>query len=82
MLTGRPVAVVQRALGVEDGLRPGSALLSRRACGLDRLLDDPAIGGGLAGQQMLGDLLVRARLLGEQSRGIAVALCALRAGEV
>ena len=42
----------------EDGLRLGSALLPRRAGGLDQPLDDPAIGGGLAGQQVLGDARV------------------------
>ena len=57
----------------EDRLRLGSALLSRRAGGLDQPLDDPAIGGGLADQQVLGDALVRARLLGEQLGGTAVA---------
>jgi hypothetical protein len=54
-------------------------VLARRACGLDQLLDDPAIAGRLADQQMLGDALGRTRQLGEQSGGTAVALCALGA---
>ena len=61
----------------EDRLRLGSALLPRRAGGLDQPLDDPGIGGRLADQQVLGDALARARLLGEQLGGTAVALCAL-----
>ena len=66
----------------EDGLRLGSALLPRRARGLDQPLDDPAVAGGLADQQVLGDALVRARLLGEQPGGTAVASRALCAGEL
>jgi len=66
----------------ENGLRLGSALLPRRARGLDQPLDDPAIGGGLTDQQVLGDALGRPRLLGEQLGGTAVALCALGAGEL
>ena len=65
----RPV-VRRRRLGErsaqEDGLRLGSALLPRRAGRLDQPLDDPGVAGGLADEQMLGDALVRARLLGEQ----------------
>ena len=60
----------------------GAPCCRRRAGGLDEPLDDPAVGGGLAGQQVLGDALVRARLLGEQLGGTAVALCALGAGEL
>ena len=73
----RPVARRRRfgeRSAQEDGLRLGSALLPRRARGLDQPLDDPAVGGRLADQQVLGDAPVRARLLGEQSRGTAVAL--------
>ena len=65
----------------EDGLRLGSALLPRRARGLDQPLDDPAIGGRIACQQVLGDVRGRARVFGEQLGGAAVALRALGARE-
>src|SRR5207237_1255695 len=45
-------------------------------------LDDPAIGGGPGGEQMLGDPLGRARLLGEQSGGTPVGSGALHAREL
>jgi hypothetical protein len=61
----------------EDGLRLGSALLSRRAGPLDQPLDDPGIGGGLTGEEVPGDALVPARLLGKNLSGQAVALGAL-----
>ena len=66
----------------EDRLRLGRALLPRRARGLDQPLDDPVVAGRLAAQQVLGDTLVRARLLGEQLGGAAVPLRALGAREL
>jgi hypothetical protein len=39
----------------EDGLRLRRAVLPRRAGGLDQTLDGPAVSGGLADQQVLGD---------------------------
>ena len=82
MQTGRPAAVVQRAHGAGRPPPTREHPASRGACGLDQLLDHPAIAGGLADQQVPGDALVRARLLGEQSGGTAVALCALCSGEL
>ena len=66
----------------EDRLRFGSALPRRRAGSLDQPLDDPAIGSGLADQQVLSDARRRRWLLREQCGGTAVALCALRTGEL
>jgi hypothetical protein len=66
----------------EGRLRLGSTLLSRGARGLDQPLDDPTIVRGLADEQVLRDALGRARLLGDQSGGTAVALCALGAREL
>ena len=54
----------------------------RRAGGLDQPLDHPAIGGRLAGQEVLGHARGRARLLGEKLGGTAMTLRALCAGEL
>ena len=66
----------------EDRLRLGSTMLSGLTGGRNQPLDDPAVVGGLAGQQVLGDARLGARLLGEQLGGAAVALRALCGGEL
>ena len=82
MPTGRPVAGLSKYSAQERGLRLVSALLSRHGRGLDQPLDDPVIAGGFADEQVICDALVRARLLGEQFCGTAVALRALCAREL
>jgi len=81
----RPV-VRRRRLGEhstqEDGCRLGSAVPLRRPRCLEEPLDDPAVGRRLADQQVLGDPLRRAGLLGEEPRGAAVAFRALGAGQL
>ena len=57
----------------------GAPLPCRRTRGIDQPLDDPGVAAGSLDEQMLGDALVRARPLGEQPCGAAVALRALRA---
>lgn len=66
----------------EDRLRLGGALAPRRARSLDKALDDPVVAGGLGHQQVLGDPLVRARLLGQHVGGTPVSVRALCAGEL
>ena len=67
----------------EDRLRLGStSAFPPRTAAADQPLDDPAIVGGLADEQVLGNARVGARLLGEQLGGTAVALRALGAGEL
>ena len=66
----------------EDGCRLGSATPLAHPRSLDEPRDDPAVRGGLADQQVLGDPLVRAGVLGEQPGGTAVDFRTLCAGEI
>ena len=66
----------------QDRLGLRSTLLAGGAGGRDQSLDHPVIGRGFAQEQVLGDALARARLLGEQPRRTAVPSCAFDAGEV
>ena len=63
LLTGRRRLIDRPAQKEGGGL--GGAVPGCGARGFDQPLDDPAVGGGFADQQVLGDVLVRARLLGE-----------------
>ena len=49
---------------------------------LEQAIDAPRIGRGLAREQVLGDTLLRARLLGEQYGGVTVTPRAFRAREL
>jgi hypothetical protein len=60
----------------------GSAVADRRTRGLQESVDYPAIGGGLARQEVFGNAFIRTRLFGEESRGAPVVLCALSAAEL
>jgi hypothetical protein len=66
----------------EDRLRLRRSLLPRRARGLDEPVDNPVVAGRLADEQVFGDLLVRARCVGNQSGGTVVSLSAFGAREL
>jgi hypothetical protein len=54
----------------------------RRTCDLAQTIDDPGIAGRLAGEQVLRNPLGASRLIGEDSRGTRMVVCAFAAGEV
>ena len=53
-----------------------------RARRVEQAVDAPRVGRRLAREQVLGNALLRAGLLGEQLSGLTVAVCALRAREL
>jgi hypothetical protein len=54
----------------------------RRTCDLAQTVDDPGIAGRLAGEEVLRNPLGASRLIGEDSRGTRVIVCAFAAREI
>ena len=81
MLLGRRRRLVDHA-PQEDGGGLGSAVPGGLARSPDEPLDDPAVGGRVGDEQMLGDALASTRAVVEQQGGGAVALRALGAREL
>ena len=66
----------------EDSCRLGRTVALRRPGGLEQPRDDPVVGCRLSEQQVLGDSLVRVRLLGEELRCTTVTFRTLCACEL